>query len=410
MKKTIVVAFIAILTFSCSNDNQESNKTGQTGAVYKIAELPVLPSFAKPIEKAGETRQFTLIKNDGTALNFEFKSIEQTVFGKMRTLIGTVNSANQEDKAVMVLGENGFQLTFNNNGENFTLKGKNELELGYKNLNLDENTKKNFLAAANKKGYDTTELLDNLNNLNKKVGNETSRYEVAVEKSNNYNLINETSSLEKRISAEGKGICPTNSLLNASKNMNTSSKNTPQQYNIEIVFQQDTYDFAAAYSGLIFSLLSTDFSTEKIHPIPNIYQINFNDLISNINYLTNWALAIVKVSNSGDQLNRLSNFCNNFPSPNAKSGKLVRVALYEDRWDDSVLGLAWVGGYTNIPKYSTLVVCDDSPSVLAHECGHNLGATHVNNPKDLMYKYASNNFAHLDPINIQEILNSFGFN
>lgn len=45
--------------------------------------------------------------------------------------------------------------------------------------------------------------------------------------------------------------------------MNTSSKNTPQQYNIEIVFQQDTYDFAAAYSGLIFSLLSTDFSTEK---------------------------------------------------------------------------------------------------------------------------------------------------
>lgn len=65
-----------------------------------------------------------MIKNDGTALNFEFKSIEQTVFGKMRTLIGTVNSANQEDKAVMVLGENGFQLTFNNNGENFTLKGK----------------------------------------------------------------------------------------------------------------------------------------------------------------------------------------------------------------------------------------------------------------------------------------------
>lgn len=40
-------------------------------------------------------------------------------------------------------------------------------------------------------------MLDNLNNLNKKVGNETSRYEVAVEKSNNYNLINETSSLEK---------------------------------------------------------------------------------------------------------------------------------------------------------------------------------------------------------------------
>lgn len=130
--------FMAVLMISCSSDQKESNvKTSETSS-YKISELPVLPDFANPVNRAGEEIKFTLIQNDGTEIHFDLKSVEETLLGKNRTLIGTAAvDKNEAENAVMLVGENGFELYFRNKGEDLVLKGQKELDLGYKKLDLN---------------------------------------------------------------------------------------------------------------------------------------------------------------------------------------------------------------------------------------------------------------------------------
>lgn len=403
----ILSALLCSLFFvSCHTENQENDLPENTvnaavnGSIYKISELPVLPDFAKPIEKAGEHRKFTLIRKDGTTLHFEMTSAKATLFGKMRTLAGTVSTDQKKDeKAVMLVSENGFELLYTDHGQNFLLKSNQELNIGYKkhDFAMIPSVKESFLAFSQKNGIDGNQVL---NSLNRKSIDNDSRYEVAVEQSGHYTLINQTVSMAKRESIEGKSECPTAHLpFNVSGlSFNKTVEADPASYNMEIMYQDDTYDFDQAYLNLALSLYSVDNDTANLSHMPTIYQYQIPDQLTEPDKYNAYILAVAKQSNSGTQLGNLRKYCEQYPT----QIKAAKCVLYENQWDSGVLGSAWVGTYSS-GSYSTLIGCDNSGNVLAHECGHNLGANHVDNSSDVMYKYASSNLSHFDANNIAKI-------
>ncbi|MDW9378753.1 hypothetical protein [Chryseobacterium sp. JV558] len=408
MKKQLFLSAILCSLFfvSCNSENQENDLPENTvnatvnGSAYKISELPVIPDFAKPIETAGELRKFTLIKNDGTTLNFEMTSAKATLFGKMRTLAGTVSTDQKRDeKAVMLVSENGFELLYTDGDQNFLLKGNQELNIGYKkhDFAMSPSQRQSFLDFSQKKGIDGNQIL---NNLNRKSIDNDSRYEVAVEKSGHYTLLNQTASTRKRESFEGKKECPT--LQHPFTMHNQASDKVveadPSNYNMEIMYMDNTYDFYQAYINLALSLYNIDNDQANLAHMPVIYQYQVPDQQTQPDKYAEYVLAVAKQTNSLTQLNNLRNYCAN--NPTQKS--VARCALYEDEWESNTLVLAWVGYYSSSP-YSTLIACDNGANVLAHGCGHNLGASHVNNSNDIMFKSTSSNLKHYDAANIVKI-------
>lgn len=125
MKRYLTLVLI-IITFTTSCSKNSEDETIPTKEIkittpvqpdgnktYKISQLPKIPEFATPIIKGGEKRNFTLIKDDNSKLNFALEASSQQLFGKMRTFTGSVNlNENESGKAIMVIGENGFELFF----------------------------------------------------------------------------------------------------------------------------------------------------------------------------------------------------------------------------------------------------------------------------------------------------------
>ncbi|MEG0925460.1 zinc-dependent metalloprotease family protein [Chryseobacterium sp.] len=420
MKKIIIsMAFAATLFVSCNNENLGTSPTADNsmvtkdGSMYKISELPLVPEFAKPIEKTGEIRKFTLIKNDGSKLNFELTSIKATLFGKMRTLIGSVNTNEQtKEKAIMIVGENGFELFYTDHQQNFKLQGKDPLNIGYKNaeFNLPGTLKEKFLAYASKKGVEGNQLLKSLN---KKIVEKDNDYDKIVENSSYYNLINQTVSLQQRGKNYGEqkcgsGILPTHPV---EKKYDEKMSSAYKAYNIEIMYMQDTYAFTESYNGLLQSLYSVDTEFETNSSLqPNISQYlapilpeDYQDTAAIDAYFDYW-YAFPKVSEHQAQLDNMHAYTKNHPS--TISGRVVRCALYEDVWD--VAGAAYEDQYAKSTwsSYSILVSSDDYDSTFAHECGHNLGAGHASSVFDVMYptkSIFSNYDKHYDTTNISKI-------
>lgn len=400
-----------MLVFSCNTENNDEQlPAANNGTIYKISELPELPEFAKPISKSGEIRRFTLVKKDGVQLNFELKSTEGTVFGKQRTLIGTVRGGDKTpENAVMVLGENGFELSFKDQKEDFIVKGRNVLDVGYvaPGSNLDSATKKEFLAYARKNGLDSKMLLDNVK---KKQVNNDRQYDVVIEKSKNYNLINETITLKKKEAVESAMGCsfglfpPSASKQSYSKKADLSKK----VYTIEIMYMESSYDFANQYIRLVFSLFFLHPGLGNVAVLqyrhPEIKQVS--DIRKWIERYFAYMEAFTKVSDSNDQLGKMTGFNSSYPGDLNKS--VVRCALYEEGWSEGVLGKANLDAYG--PYFdSTLIACDNQDNILAHECGHNLGAIHVDNKSDLMYAFTSpSSLGHFDSSNIAKIKSKFG--
>jgi hypothetical protein len=403
----ILSALLCSLFFvSCNTENQENNLPETTvnaainGSAYKISELPVLPDFAKPIEKAGESRKFTLIRNDGRKLYFEMTSAKATLFGKMRTFAGTVSTDQKKDeKAVMLVSENGFELLYTDHSQNFLLKSNQELNIGYKQHDfvISPSVRQSFLALAQKNGIDGNQVLSSLN---RKSSDNDSRHEVAIEKSSHYTLVNQTVSMAKRESLEGKRECPIHQLpfngFNSSVNKTVEAD--PGNYNMEIMYMDGTYDFYQAYLNLAISLYNIDNDPANLSHMPSISQYQVPDQQSQPVKYSEYVLAMAKQSNSLTQLNNLRNYCDKNPAQK----NVARCAFFEDKWDSGVLGSAWVGTYSS-GSYSTLIACDNGFNVLAHECGHNLGAIHVTDYNDLMYKSTSSNITHYDATNIAKI-------
>lgn len=428
MKKIILsMALAATLFVSCRNENLETSSSADTGIVthkgsmYKISELPLLPEFAKPIEKEGEVRKFTLIKNDGTKLNFELISNKATLFGKMRTFIGTMNTNSQnKEKAVMIVGENGFDLFYTDRNQDYRLKGNQDLNIGLqkRNLGINPNHRTQFLALAKKKGLDGHHLLQEAN---KKPVDADKHFEVAVEQSNNYSLLNVTATQMKKGSAVGRGNCKTESLpFSDSGKSYAKNSGSLRAYNIEVVYTDSTFDFTSLYAALVTSLNSVDSGFQAISPNVTQYpgRPNNPDFPISVEDELHYNNAFSKIDDSAEQLNKVRNW---IADSNAySSGRVVCVALYENSWSSNVLGLANVDIYRHSDlrgnkKWSSLIACDDYNSTLAHECGHNLGAVHVDNTSDVMngssggFWGAYNAYNHHDATNISKIKRSLTY-
>ncbi|MCP1299626.1 matrixin family metalloprotease [Chryseobacterium sp. S0630] len=429
MKKIMIsMAFAATLFVSCHNENLETSSPANSGIVtnngsmYKISELPLVPEFAKPIEKEGEVRKFILIKNDGTKLNFELKSINSTLFGKMRTLIGSVNTGDEnQNRAIMIVGENGFDLFYKDKNQDFRLKGKNELNIGYKKIefNPQGKQKSEFLAFAQKKGINGQQLL---NQVNEKMINDNSLYNVTIENSNHYILLNETATVQKRGSIESHRKCNTdlhsNPAINKISNMTASKQGRPyevQTYNLQLVKMYGNADIDGQYAQLVNTLYNVDARFTV-----NLTQYQLTNSIRNpddtfneayVEELAELANATSKVATSGAQMTKLSNW--SVSHPFTGSGRFVRFVLYADAWEDHA-GQAYLNFYRDsdnsnpyIHGNSILVACDDYSTVLTHECGHNMGAEHVDLADDVMYPNA--NFLgklHTNPDNIRKVQTS----
>lgn len=438
MKKIMLsMAFAATLFVSCRNENLEAGSSADTGIVtnkgsmYKISELPLLPEFAKPIEKEGEERKFTLIKGDGTKLNFEMISYNGTLFGKMRTFTGLVSTDGKtKEKAIMIVGENGFDLFYKDKDQDFRLKGKSELNVGYKPIefNPQGKLKTQFLAYTKKNGTDGQQLL---NQFNKKNVDNSNRYNVTVENSNHYTLLNETAGLQKRKSVEGQGKCGTDHLTSTQHELNNRVENAAKNttvgaYNIEIIGMMGNPDFNNQYAHLVTSLhgiypkLAINYWQYQLTNSPQNSDGSINQ--NYIKEMEEWTNTLLKVDDASKQLRKLANFSEAHPYYVQGVKRRVRVALYGDSWNDKTHGLAYIDYYKisnhagNAYRHSTLIACDDYNSTLAHECGHNLGANHVDNTKDVMYSKtnsifgAYNSYNHHDATNISKIKTSLIIN
>ncbi|MDR4950984.1 hypothetical protein REB14_02160 [Chryseobacterium sp. ES2] len=435
MKKIMIsMAFAATLFISCNNENLETSSSADNGVVtnngsmYKISELPLIPDFAKPIEKEGEVRKFTLIKNDGSKLYFELTSNSDTLFGKKRTFTGSVNTDGKiNEKVIMIVGENGFDLFYKDKDQDFRLKGKSELNIGYKPIefNPQGKLKTQFLAYAKKNETDGQQLL---NQFNKKRGNDNNQYNTIIENSNHYVLLNETAGLQKRRSAERQGKCGIDHLTSTQHELNNKVENVEKNtkvgaYNIEVIGIMGDVDFDNQYAKVVLSL-------KAIYPNMQInwWQYQFtnspqnSDGTINQNYieeLAEWTNALEKEADAYKQLEKLRAFSEKHPY-NTK--RRVRMAAYGDSWNNYLEGLAELNYYKTSTESSyrngrsVLIISDNYNTTLAHECGHNLGAIHVNNTEDVMHPEAKgfwgayNAYNHHDVTNISKIKTSLIIN
>lgn len=418
MKRYLTLVLI-IITFTTSCSKNSEDETIPTKEIkittpvqpdgnktYKISQLPKIPEFATPIIKGGEKRNFTLIKDDNSKLNFALEASSQQLFGKMRTFTGSVNlNENESGKAIMVIGENGFELFFEDKTNAFFhIDSKENLDIGYKNISLDfdNNFKTIFLDLAKKAGQNGETLISNFRN--RIIGSKNSGSR--LQSKSNYNLKSDNSSMNIGTCPSPKVYTPNNQKSSASKKNNDNS----DSFNMEIVYMDPNYDFLPSYVNLIFSFMKLKESKygkniqSYFSAVPSVSQYNMPAIKSdssqeqkrlNANIYFEYMSLLDKVSDSDLQYSNLGLFAARNPSISKK--KLVRCLLYSTLWDKNILGLAPVGAYAysenrspNPFSQSILLSSDDNAKPFAHECGHVLGATHdESNVEDLMFPKAN---------------------
>lgn len=86
------------------------------------------------------------------------------------------------------------------------------------------------------------------------------------------------------------------------------------------------------------------------------------------------------------------------------SGKYMVINKQEDSWG-STNGKAWINAYQapGLTEYSCGVASDNYHRSYGHECGHNLGADHVNITSDIMYTTSNSATYHYSATNINNI-------
>jgi len=416
LKLILGITFVsAVLFTSCEKEKQVTEQP--IPAIYNLSQLNASAKFADKIITKDENRTFSIGLKDGTHLNFNLNGVEQTVFGKIRSLVGTVEINKVKEKALILVGENGFSLHYQHDNHFFVIKNKENLDLGYKQPTIDltsDASKKEMAEYTKTNGSAATEkLIATYNNFkNQPVIDNNANYDVVMEVSNGYSLIDQTLTEQKKQSAEGKSVCgavhsPSTTALERSSlkgatNNSMSSQQSLKTYTIEIAYRETNFDLASEYSFLIFSFITIDPTLTHLFWIPTVTQTNwgssFMDLVKFIPY-------IVKTSSANDQLSNLSTYSTKHPIPNAT----CRVSLYKNDWDNSIVGISFLNTFKN-NSYSIVIVSDSHPSTLAHECGHNMGANHVTNTADVMYPYADYNGAfHYDAANLKVMRAKFGF-
>lgn len=445
----IILLFLIVSSFfSCSKDSEIEKNDGKSvtkeevtpittpkkSNIYKISELPNLPDFALPITKANEVRKFILIQDDGTQLDFNLKGVKEKLFGKMRTFVGVVSTKENEEKnAIMILGENGFELFFENSNDFFRIKNTKSLDFGYKelDLNFDNVTKSKFLAYAKEKNIDGEILLNKFLNNNKDrffsgKFNSTQNYVITNQNKNERNSTSEEEAQDQQYYYSLNSSHHYSNNSNQTKKLNIIGKE--EAYNIEIVYMESNYDFLNGYVNLIYSFIKLAESKQGIDisarfsVVPNVEQFLLplvklenreQQATENAKIYYEYMSLLEKVPNSDIQLSKLG-FYTSRNIRNVGGEKIIRCSLYKESWGN-IWGMTLVGIYPysdNISPYSSqqsvLISCDKSHRVFPHEVGHSLGAVHTpNNKEDIMFPKPANSInkkaEHFDSSNIDVI-------
>lgn len=133
MRSIFILPALAFLNLTCTQTEQKiftnDNSSPIYRKVYKISELSAVPDFAAPIKESCEIRKFTLIKDDCKKLNFELKSTPSSFWKEDNTLTGFVmTDIKTKEKAVMTIGENGYELIYTDHCKVFKLQGKTDTD------------------------------------------------------------------------------------------------------------------------------------------------------------------------------------------------------------------------------------------------------------------------------------------
>jgi len=416
LKLILGITFVtAVLFTSCKKGKLVTEQP--IPAIYNLSQLNASAKFADKTITKDENRTFSIGLKDGTHLNFNLNGVAQTVFGKIRTLVGTVEINKVKEKALILVGENGFSLYYQHDNHLFAIKDKENLELGYKQPSLDltsdvskkemaEYTKTNGAAA-------TKKLVATYNNFKNSPVMVEENYNVVTEASNGYSLVDMTLTEQKKQSIEGKkmsvgGLCKPPTSGSSSRVANSMSQQVSKRYNLEIAYMENNFKFTTQYAWLAFSFVSIE-RKSIFNPtfwLPSVSQTNIGTSFTDIGIF----LAYIYPTSMGmDQLNHLTAY--NLTANHGVPAGSCRIALYKKAWKENT-GVAWSNSYLfyfNSPGYSTAVSCDaTSNNFLAILCAENLGALPVtNNALDVMYSLGDN-YDHYDADNLKAIRANFG--
>lgn len=386
---------------------------------FDLASLSKLAVFAHALDQSkSETRSFSIKLKDATLLTFELNSAPASkLFGKARLLGGTVTVNGQRGIAVMVIGENGFDIIYQYGNHSYRIKPKFSLDIGYANClskigntdlektintikqkypNQDKETiEQKVLEAAGKRQTEDKDL----------------KFNSVSESGINYELIDLVETSNNRTRAEGQSVCSEVASTTTGKQGNQVLGSTNGIYNLLIAYKSPDFDLPGSYLKLLMSLWVLGGSSPYIREITvTEYQPNFffPDGTVNMSEVVDYYMSLVfPTGTPEDQLHLLEYYASY--SHGINPNNYVVVNLQEDGWG-SVLGRAYINAYPVFP-YSCLIATDDHLGVLAHECGHNLGAIHdENNTNDLMYPTAGGNREyHYNTANINTIKSKMGW-
>ncbi len=299
-------------------------------------------------------------------LKFNLKASESSIYGKQRMFFGEVLAENNDlGTAAMMIGENGFDLTYTLNNQVFGIKNKEKLDLGHEDYETIKNKRKKtkqqqFSPIIEGKHYD---LIDLRNHRAKRLCRNETILDSFKNKDNNTSELNSTKAL-----------------------------NTPYTYYLYNLYMD--YSFYYPYSLLYLSQSLKDIDsririTVQDHPLKTQAKRGHNQ-----NLKQAYERAVLKNNNAYQQLNAASNFLRQYRRMGqVPSRKSATMLLYEYSWNEGINGLANRGTYAQSSgwkKYQSVFIArDDLSTTLAHEAGHNLGANHSSYTFGLMYPSGS---------------------
>jgi len=205
----LCVTVICCIFFTSCYKGDVSVHPSEKGMNYPLSTLPISPAFATSLAVGNEHRDFSISLKDGAVLHFELNGAQNTFFGTRRTLAGSVSINGVKEHSVMMIANNGFGLYYQHQGHIFAIKSNvSALDYGYKDMTIDlesAKTKAEFAAYAVQNGSAKADALVAAykNYKAQPVKAEEHKYNVILERTNNYTLEDQTLTVQARQKVEG---------------------------------------------------------------------------------------------------------------------------------------------------------------------------------------------------------------
>lgn len=178
--------------------------------------MAAVPPFARPLDQnKEEKRRFSINLGDNTVLDFELNSLPKVkLCGKLRMMAGKVSINNESCPAMMIIGENGFDIMYMYRDRQYFIRPKFSLDIGYVNYLSkfsDAELAKTIEHIKNDPGVNMSdrkveEMVLTTSGRRAKQDNDQ-EYTSVSEAGSNYNLVNMTQTTQNRIAKEGPSTC-----------------------------------------------------------------------------------------------------------------------------------------------------------------------------------------------------------